>query len=219
MRKPPHIIRSSATGSHRTGNILGIAVFALGLAAISGMGLWAYTLLQKSSVVMTGDISETASPSSPESVQDPALLGEATKGAIPSESAFQGLWEAGFHGGENALIAFDEGRYQILITDNPALPQRLYAQGTYYYDEKTGVLDLQPRFSDPPPAPAGLIYEPLTRRAYKIQALLNKGTDHLFLKPYVAGGAHDQVHPLFSTPDLKNSLQAGAAAKPCPHRP
>lgn len=161
------------------------------------MGLWAYTLLQASSAGGPDKGRETTEALLAAPAQNSRLLDEAAAAEIPAENAFQGVWEAAFNGGQNAVIAFSKGRYQILITENPALPQRLYAQGAYRYEPQTGILDLRPDVAAPPPAPSGLIYEPLTRRAYKIQAALNETTGHLFLKPRIAGGAHDQVHPLF----------------------
>lgn len=179
--------------------MIGIAVFSLGVLAVLGMGVWAFSLLgpeRETGPALTGRGVPAA-----EEVYVPAQDQESLAGidaAAPpaSAAAFQGVWEAPFTGGQSAAIAFQNGQYQIVLALDPRSPVRYYAQGTYSYDPATGIAVLEPARTLPP-APAGLTYEPLTRREYKILPTLNPATGRLFLRPAVIGGAGDQVHPLF----------------------
>lgn len=197
-QKPPRPRPSPPAGQW-----IGIAVLFLGVCALLGAGYAAYTLLWQQSGPTAQDPSNSGQESAatqdlaPGPPQNPASLAGVQEATFPVETDFQGVWEASFTGGQSAVIAFDKGRYQMIIAENPALPKRLYVRGAYSYTPGSGAMDLQPDFADLPKAPPGLIYAPLTRRAYTILLSFNPESNRLFLKPRVEGGANDQVHPLF----------------------
>jgi hypothetical protein len=200
----------ASSSSSVTGRRIGIAVFLLGLAAVLGAGYAAYAVLWQDAAPGQGAVENPAAGLP----QDALSLEGAAEAAIPPESGFQGVWEAAFSGGQSAVIAFNKGRYQIVIAEEAASPLRLYGQGSYVYDGATGLAELRPDYTEPPQAPPGLIYKILTRRVYKLLVSLNAGTGRLFLKPFVVGDAYDQVHPLFYHTRAGEALTGWTRRKP-----
>lgn len=173
--------------------LAGPLVLLLGAAAFSAMLVWAHFIL----LVPAPALVQNETPTAQEKpAQDEAAL-EGLDGAhIATESQLQGLWEAPFTGGQRAVLAFQNGTYQIQLAEKPPGFQRLYAIGTYMYGPE-GLITLQPKADAKPEAVPGMAYENLTVRRYVIEAKFNPETARLFLAPHVVPGVNDQVHPLF----------------------
>ncbi|MCD8498392.1 MAG: hypothetical protein LRZ85_10215 [Alphaproteobacteria bacterium] len=184
-------LRSQPAG----GKLLGAVVLLLGLAAIGGVGIFGYSLLQPDAIpFMSRDMRENNDLPPPQT--EDSLRGSANA-HIPQEEDFQGAWEAAFTGGASAIVGFEDGTYQILLAEDPTLPKRLYSVGTYQFDPQGGSVTLIPDFNPQVEAPPGLMYDVLTYREYKLLVKVNPDAGRLFIQPPSVEGSYDQIHPLF----------------------
>lgn len=196
-------------------DLIGVLVLAAGVAAVLGMGALAYFVFSGESEQQNPKIEAEIRPSA----QDAAILAGSDAAIPATDQTIQGQWEAPFNGGESAVIEFKNGRFQILFAPVASQPKRLYGIGRYKIeDAQQGIISLEPDPAAKMEPPAGLLYEVLTLRQYKIEVSTTPEAEKIFIKPNVINGMNDQVHPLFFHSDAGDTLtgwtRRGGGQKP-----
>lgn len=163
----------------KTGNLIGIGVFALGVLAVLAVGLLAYNRLMPGSRISVYGI-----PSQAVSAQD--------KRSIRDARFMAGQWGADFDQSQASLILKD-GAFQLLYWSKAKPAEISYSRGIYQYDAETKRLTLTPQSKFGPPTDAqGVDYSLLTLRPYMME-IASSGADRVQWTP----AGKNKTHPLF----------------------
>ncbi len=186
-----------------TGDLIGVGVLAIGVAAFLGVGYLAFAKWGKGpeDVAANEASADEAAPvcvncGSGKLLKPAQPLPSKGRLARPKEGDLAGSWQADF-GVSKAFIQISKGAFELIYTDDPRGRNRRYSRGRYDYDPKTGVLILKPKGDLGKPSGAGIIYNILTMRQYGVDVFKDKRSGALYWKPAAIEDHNDQTHPLF----------------------
>ncbi len=203
-----------------TGDLIGVTVLAVGVAAVIGVGYLAYARFgggeqEQSDIAASEQQSEQQDAEPNEKVAAvrksgkestaPESLPSKRKLATPKEKELTGSWQADF-GSTKAFLQMSDGAFQLIYVTNDSGSLRKYARGRYTYDADQGALVLLPKRSSGKPVPVkGVRYKILTMRDYAILVFREKRSGALYWKPGSLEERDDHIHPLFFLTDREEA--------------
>ncbi|GJL85456.1 MAG: hypothetical protein DHS20C02_12310 [Micavibrio sp.] len=193
-----------------TGDLIGVAVLAMGVAAVIGVGYLAYARFgggEQEKVDVAATEQHATAPNQNKTVAaKPDSLPSKSKLKTPKERDLAGSWQADF-GANKAFLQISEGAFQLIYVRGKSGQTRKYSRGSYTYDADQGVLVLKPNRSLGKPDPVkGVRYKALTMRDYGVTVYKGKRNGALYWKPNVVmQGKKRKMHPLFKLTDREEA--------------
>lgn len=115
----------------------------------------------------------------------------------PRLENLQGSWRLDL-GQKMAVLTVAGSVFQIITSEDAEGRSRKYSRGDLRYDEKNGMLMLQPRAdAGAPKAQDGVMYSVLTMRPYSMSVLYKKGGASIYLVALEKDIPAKRFHPLF----------------------
>jgi hypothetical protein len=197
-----------------TGKLIGVFVFALGMASVIAV---LYLALMQLGVVI-GEDDHVQIPDVPleekiteaqrtafeqhMTIARTANLEETAQANInrlglqkADPNGFQKTWVAR-HRIMSAFSDFrSDGTFEIVLFTEASGKERHYARGQYRYDSEHGILTMQASHDEMPRVDS-VMMRVLTRGTFSV-ALLSKGNQLIWV-PYKLEGRRNQLHPLFT---------------------
>lgn len=192
-------------------SLVGVFVFALGLAAIIAVGYLAFVKLNSSApTTQTTAGAHNLSAQNPASVNATAQPDAATdvkslKLDKADRSAMNGQWVAQNAGRTAYLTIAADDQYQIMLYMDSEGYERRYANGRINYDAEQGIVTLNASY-DPLPEIDGAVVKSLTRRVYTVVPLQETQTGALYWVSPNNDNARAPVHPVFSFLERSDSF-------------
>lgn len=176
-------------------SLIGIFVFALGFALVVAVLYLTYTKFYKVSTVDTGAPAQVGSQLK-DGAQEPNNRDAVKNIDKASLDNMIGQWTARYGYLTAYLTVTDQNLFQITLFMDPDGFERRYTSGSVNYDDKEGLLTMQPSYERWPEPETGVL-KTLTRNKFSVVTLFSKKDGSVIWVPYESNGGRGSVHPLF----------------------